>query len=55
MINDIDMLTKNDQQLRQDAFCRCINVRLKEKYVVKNIFILKFRGEMLYNTKHLFI
>lgn len=38
MINDVDVLTKDDQQLRQDAFCRCINVRLNEKYVVKKMY-----------------
>jgi len=39
LINDIDVLTKNDQQLRQDTFCRCINVRLNEKYVVKDVLL----------------
>jgi len=38
MINDIDVLTKDDQQLRQNAFCRCINVRLNEKYVMKKMY-----------------
>lgn len=30
MIEDIDVLTRNDRQFRQDAFCRCINARLNE-------------------------
>ena len=48
MINDIDVLTKDDQQLRQDAFCRCINVRLNEKYVVKKMYfeVLKWVKRM---------
>jgi len=39
MIKDIDVLTKNDQQLRQNTFCRCINIRLNEKYVVKDVLL----------------
>ncbi|EGI62662.1 Kinetochore-associated protein 1 [Acromyrmex echinatior] len=37
MINDIDVLTKDDQQLRQDSFCRCVNVRLNENFLFPNI------------------
>ncbi|XP_011646790.1 kinetochore-associated protein 1 [Pogonomyrmex barbatus] len=40
MINDIDVLTKNDQQLRQDAFSRCINIRLREKNIQKAMDII---------------
>ncbi|XP_024890261.1 kinetochore-associated protein 1 isoform X3 [Temnothorax curvispinosus] len=40
MINDIDVLTRNDQQLRQDAFCRCLNVRLNEKNFEKAMDII---------------
>ncbi|XP_011703096.1 PREDICTED: uncharacterized protein LOC105459093, partial [Wasmannia auropunctata] len=42
MINDIDVLTKNDQQLRQDAFCRCINARLKEKNLERAMDIIHY-------------
>ncbi|KYN35987.1 Kinetochore-associated protein 1 [Trachymyrmex septentrionalis] len=42
MINDIDVLTKDDQQLRQDAFCRCINVRLNEKNLQQAMDILHY-------------
>ncbi|KYM77244.1 Kinetochore-associated protein 1 [Atta colombica] len=42
MINDIDVLTKDDQQLRQNAFCRCINVRLNEKNHQKAMDILHY-------------
>ncbi|XP_012222587.2 kinetochore-associated protein 1 isoform X1 [Linepithema humile] len=39
-INDIEVLTKNDQQLRQDSFCRCINVRLNEGNLQKAMDII---------------
>ncbi|KAL0108230.1 hypothetical protein PUN28_015052 [Cardiocondyla obscurior] len=42
MIDDIDVLTKNNRQLRQDAFCRCINVRLNEKNLQKAMDILHY-------------
>ncbi|KYN24330.1 Kinetochore-associated protein 1 [Trachymyrmex cornetzi] len=42
MINDIDVLTKDDKQLRQDAFCRCINVRLNEKNLQKAMDVLHY-------------
>ncbi|XP_018307801.1 kinetochore-associated protein 1 [Mycetomoellerius zeteki] len=42
MINDVDVLTKDDQQLRQDAFCRCINVRLNEKNLQKAMDVLHY-------------
>lgn len=42
MINDLDVLTTNDRQLRQDAFCRCINVRLKEGDVQKAMDIIEY-------------
>ncbi|XP_025987526.1 kinetochore-associated protein 1 isoform X2 [Solenopsis invicta] len=41
IINDIDVLTKNDQQLRQDAFCRCIIIRLNEKDLQKAMDIIQ--------------
>ncbi|XP_018406834.1 PREDICTED: kinetochore-associated protein 1 [Cyphomyrmex costatus] len=37
MINDIDVLTKDNQQLKQDAFCQCINARLNENFLFSNI------------------
>ncbi|XP_011864354.1 PREDICTED: uncharacterized protein LOC105560128 isoform X2 [Vollenhovia emeryi] len=40
MINDIDVLTRDDQQLRQDAYCRCITARLNEKNLQRAIDII---------------
>lgn len=56
VINDIDILTRNDQQLRQDAFCRCINVRLNEKYVMKNVLFKSLhKRKTRMNIKYSFI
>ncbi|EZA51091.1 Kinetochore-associated protein [Ooceraea biroi] len=37
MVDDLDVLTTSDRQLRQDAFCRCINVRLKEGNLLPDV------------------
>ncbi|KYN06464.1 Kinetochore-associated protein 1 [Cyphomyrmex costatus] len=42
MINDIDVLTKDNQQLKQDAFCQCINARLNEKNPQKAMDVLHY-------------
>ncbi|XP_011344021.2 kinetochore-associated protein 1 isoform X1 [Ooceraea biroi] len=41
MVDDLDVLTTSDRQLRQDAFCRCINVRLKEGNVQRALDIIQ--------------
>ncbi|XP_020293993.1 kinetochore-associated protein 1 isoform X2 [Pseudomyrmex gracilis] len=40
MIEDIDVLTRNDRQFKRDAFCRCINARLNEGNLQKAMNIL---------------
>jgi hypothetical protein len=41
MINDLDVLTTNNGQLKQDVFCRCINVRLNEGNTQKAMDIIQ--------------
>ncbi|XP_032665810.1 kinetochore-associated protein 1 [Odontomachus brunneus] len=42
MISDIDVLAKNDQQLRQDIFCRCISARLNDGNLQKAMNIIHY-------------
>ncbi|XP_025162711.1 kinetochore-associated protein 1 isoform X2 [Harpegnathos saltator] len=41
VISDIDVLVKNDQQLRQNTFCRCISARLNEGNLQKVMDIIQ--------------
>jgi len=41
MINDLDVLTTNNGRLKQDVFCRCINVRLNEGDTQKAMDIIQ--------------
>ncbi|XP_072756372.1 kinetochore-associated protein 1 isoform X2 [Anoplolepis gracilipes] len=42
VINDIDTITKKDQQLRQDAFCRCISFQLNRGNLQKAMDIIYY-------------
>ncbi|XP_014472123.1 PREDICTED: kinetochore-associated protein 1 [Dinoponera quadriceps] len=52
MISDIDVLAKNDQQLRQDAFSRCISARLNEGNLQKAMDIIYHLEDNIADALH---